>query len=364
MGNTLNQPITTQDIYESNFDGYEFVACGMQGYRKTMEDQHLISKIPGVDEHYILGIFDGHCGDECAKYIKNEIVNTLISNELFKSYSKNYNLFMRTEISNLYQYEVFFDESTKIIKKSVEESWILLDSKYREECKTTNDNSGTTAVVVIITPFHYFCINVGDSRAVLGSGRNFKINPLIFNNLPSENIVPSPPENIVSTQSENDETIITLKKRDLRQELVKPIKFTESKIYQLSIDHKPDNENENNRIYNAESFVSGGRVEGNLSLSRAFGDFDFKRTDLDPEKTAITCFPDIFVKIRESSDDYLILACDGLWDVMTSQEAIEYLRGAEKVCTSLKELTSYIVDESLYRGSKDNISVIVFKCQF
>ena len=62
-------------------------------------------------------------------------------------------------------------------------------------------------------------------------------------------------------------------------------------------------------------------------MSRALGDFAYKRRDdLPPEAQRVTCFPDIRIVDRTPQDDTLILACDGLWDVMSSEEAIEAIR--------------------------------------
>lgn len=58
----------------------------------------------------------------------------------------------------------------------------------------------------------------------------------------------------------------------------------------LSFDHKPTDEGEMNRIIKAGGFVEFGRVNGNLALSRAIGDFEFKQNDkLSPESQIVTC---------------------------------------------------------------------------
>jgi len=52
----------------------------------------------------------------------------------------------------------------------------------------------------------------------------------------------------------------------------------------LSVDHKPDNPEELKRIENSGNFVSEGRINGRLALSRAFGDFEYKNnTELTPK---------------------------------------------------------------------------------
>lgn len=65
------------------------------------------------------------------------------------------------------------------------------------------------------------------------------------------------------------------------------------------------------------------RVDGELAVSRAFGDFDYKkRRDLEPKNQKVSCYPDIRILERNDEDEILILACDGLWDVMSSSQAI------------------------------------------
>ncbi len=62
------------------------------------------------------------------------------------------------------------------------------------------------------------------------------------------------------------------------------------KVKPLSYDHKPTDETEMERIISAGGYVEFGRVNGNLALSRAIGDFEFKQSeDLPAEKQVVTC---------------------------------------------------------------------------
>jgi len=79
--------------------------------------------------------------------------------------------------------------------------------------------SGCTATVVLITPDKIYCANAGDSRTVMSEG---------------------------------------------------------GKAVPLSFDHKPDDEPETKRIVSAGGYVENGRVDGNLAVSRALGDFELK----------------------------------------------------------------------------------------
>ena len=81
----------------------------------------------------------------------------------------------------------------------------------------------------------------------------------------------------------------------------------------LSFDHKPQNEGEKARICAAGGFVDFGRVNGNLALSRAIGDFEFKKSaDLPPEQQIVTAFPEVTVHETTDDDEFLVIACDGI----------------------------------------------------
>jgi len=80
----------------------------------------------------------------------------------------------------------------------------------------------------------------------------------------------------------------------------------------LSFDHKPQNEGEKARITAAGGFVDFGRVNGNLALSRAIGDFEFKKSaDLPPEQQIVTAFPEVTVHEIGQDDEFIVVACDG-----------------------------------------------------
>lgn len=123
----------------------------------------------------------------------------------------------------------------------------------------------------------------------------------------------------------------------------------------LSRDHKPTLKDERKRIKAAGGFVEHKRVNGNLALSRALGDFIFKRNDHIPPQEQIVTGNEILYKIKMNTKIYLILtfnvkniacvafpevqqfpvteewefvvlACDGIWDVMTSEEVVRFVR--------------------------------------
>jgi protein phosphatase 2C family protein 2/3 len=180
---------------------------------------------------------------------------------------------------------------------------ILNDPKYEDEV------SGCTACVGLITDDKIYIANAGDSRSVLGvKGR------------------------------------------------AKP----------LSFDHKPQNEGEKARITAAGGFVDFGRVNGNLALSRAIGDFEFKKSaELAPEQQIVTAYPDVVVHEIGDDDEFLVVACDGIWDCQSSQAVIEFVRRGVAAKQDLDKICENMMDNCLASNSEtggvgcDNMTMII-----
>jgi len=95
----------------------------------------------------------------------------------------------------------------------------------------------------------------------------------------------------------------------------------------LSRDHKPMDDDERARIMNAGGFVQEGRVNGSLALSRAIGDLEYKQSkNLSARDQIVTAYPEIKECKLEAGDEFLVIACDGIWDVLTSQQCVDYVR--------------------------------------
>ena len=96
----------------------------------------------------------------------------------------------------------------------------------------------------------------------------------------------------------------------------------------LTSDHKPTDGPELARIVAAGGFVAEGRVNGSLNLSRAFGDAEHKQSPgVGPEGQAVTASPDVSAVDLAPGDRFLLLACDGIWDICTCQEAVDLVAG-------------------------------------
>ncbi|KAI0842488.1 PP2C-domain-containing protein [Hypoxylon sp. FL0890] len=180
---------------------------------------------------------------------------------------------------------------------------ILSDPLYEEEV------SGCTACCGLITSEKIYIANAGDSRSVLGvKGR------------------------------------------------AKP----------LSFDHKPQNEGEKARITAAGGFVDFGRVNGNLALSRAIGDFEFKKSaELSPEQQIVTAYPDVVSHEISDDDEFLVIACDGIWDCQSSQAVVEFVRRGIAAKQDLDKICENMMDNCLASNSEtggvgcDNMTMII-----
>ncbi|QLG70864.1 hypothetical protein HG535_0A08090 [Zygotorulaspora mrakii] len=115
----------------------------------------------------------------------------------------------------------------------------------------------------------------------------------------------------------------------------------------LSYDHKPTLPSEKSRIVAAKGFVEMDRVNGNLALSRAIGDFEFKsNNELPPHEQIVTAVPDIIEhSLNYDKDEFIILACDGIWDCLSSQECVDLVHyGITKGNMSLRDISSRMID--------------------
>jgi len=121
------------------------------------------------------------------------------------------------------------------------------------------------------------------------------------------------------------------------------------KAVRLTYDHKGSDAQEAKRITDAGGFVMNNRVNGVLAVTRSLGDSAMKEFVVGSPYTTETTLG--------AEDDYLILACDGLWDVCEDQEAVDILTKANIKDPQLASRT--LLDFALSRFSSDNLSVMV-----
>uniref|UniRef100_U5EG32 Putative alphabet n=1 Tax=Corethrella appendiculata TaxID=1370023 RepID=U5EG32_9DIPT len=191
------------------------------------------------------------------------------------------------------------------VVKGIHSGFLRLDEKMRNipELASGADKSGTTAVCAFISEKYIYIANCGDSRAVLCRNTN----------------------PIFSTQ-----------------------------------DHKPGLPSEKERIQNAGGSVMIQRVNGSLAVSRALGDYDYKNVkDLGQCEQLVSPEPEIFCQDRDPADEFLILACDGIWDVMTNDDVCKYVHNRLQITDNIESVANQVMDTCLQKGSRDNMSIII-----
>lgn len=117
----------------------------------------------------------------------------------------------------------------------------------------------------------------------------------------------------------------------------------------LTTDHNALNPSEVNRIEQSGGFFFRNRVLGVLAITRSMGDHALKNFVIaEPYVHQIT------VEDRENA--FVIIACDGLWDVCTDHQAVDLVRGFRG---PRADVAKYLVDEAVRRGTCDNVTALV-----
>lgn len=249
-----------------------------------------------VDDWKLIGVFDGHgpYGHDVSGFVHRTLPFLLLADPEFETHTL---------------------ESMKRNFLKVHE---LLESHchiYRDfDCSL----SGCTATILLIKDQHLYVAHVGDSRAIIGTAV-----PLT-----------GPPE-------------------------YKKIVYS----FDLTIDHKPTLATEQDRIEASGGEVKRlrgdipyrvfikGKLYPGLAMSRAIGDSVGNMVGLTAE-------PDVSMRPLTEDDKYIIVATDGVWEFISSSEALEYFMTKEKQNQSLNSIATFIASEAWRRWIKEEEVVV------
>lgn len=304
------------------------------GHRQNMEDscalvQHLnVPKLSrrGLAPQSFFGVFDGHGGPYAsiylAQYLHVNVAEALaeVGPELLSIFNEIGETKAADTSEDAGDVRRAKDRMDEIVEQALARAFLKTDDDFI----TTSEHAqnGSTATTALIIGQRLYCANVGDSRTILC--RNFQ-------------------------------------------------------AVALSRDHKPTVEEEAKRIKDAGGFVISGRVMGELAVSRAFGDAEFKRgiqaiieeeggklpTGQDGEEKnwdqpLVIAEPEVTATTITEDDQFLLLACDGLFDVYSSEDVVRIVKenleahgDPQRTC---QELTRGAIFD---RNSRDNVSVIL-----
>lgn len=367
MGGLLPKPVTRKEIEDGreHLTGrYAFGVSSMQGWRQAMEDAHMA--VPDFDverELGLFGVFDGHGGSAVAKVAAATFPKMLREQKSFiqgRYAEALYETFLavdefldsasgRAEVDRVVAAappdERDVEEEERTLMELIESGELdpedLMEEEEAEEEDMEEDANleqssasdawangegpdgmGCTAVVALLRGGgqpEVFCANAGDSRCVLVRGERAK---------------------------------------------------------NMSRDHKPELKSERTRIHKAGGFISpDGRVDGNLNLSRSFGDFAYKK---DKTRKAIeqkiSAEAEVKRELLGPADKFLAIGCDGIFEKVSSQQLVSFLlphiRRRRRSDAPLSDACSAFLDHNLSKNPQkegglgcDNMTLMVIELQ-
>lgn len=195
------------------------------------------------------------------------------------------------------------EDPERDIKEALEDTFLAVDDRLKADSSNAKfDLMGTTAAVALIFEDKVIAAGVGDTRVILATD--------------GQGCVP------------------------------------------LTIDHKPNVQEERNRIESAGGIVIFGRTNGTLAITRALGDFAMKDAEKGAKERCVIAVPEI-KEHHTSNLDFVLVACDGVWDVLSNQEAVDFVYNQlkEESCAHPEEIVIRLAKRCLV--SRDNVTVVL-----
>ena len=285
------------------------------------------SKIKSWPKISYFAIFDGHGGEECSEFLKNNYLNYLIENKNFP-----------------------FDIKISMIEtcQKIEEDF------FKQKCSNNleeSDKSGSCALIAVIFDNKIYIANIGDSRAIMSMNGGVKIKQLTTDHKPEnikeyERAIKNGSKIYLDDNDEVDRDISKLNfvkdKADLEKKIEIKQKNTEEKIF---------------RVYPSD-----------LAVMRTIGDIKAKKKEFGALPGTVINTPDIFVYDLNGSVDFIVMGCDGIFDDLSNQEIINAAwlvfknRGKEKnydMNELTKEACDIVMKFALEKQTSDNLSCII-----
>jgi len=311
------------------------------GARPTMEDRSIViqSLIYEPPQNYynhesketlnelamttFAAVFDGHGGDECSNFLVDALPKS-IRNQMFAERDALRNAIETSRGVRGGHSEQNEDATSELMRRILKTAYLRTDKEFISP--KSAPQSGSTAATVILMGRRLFAANVGDSRVVLCRAGG--------------------------------------------------------QCVELTSDHKPSRPDEAARVRAAGGFILHKRVMGELAITRAFGDKSFKmgikamleeeaedmnnggvneESGKDLTAPLVSSEPEIASMVLSHNDEFLLLACDGLFDVFRSQDAIALAR-QELIAHrgDPAEVARILSDQAIrVRRSRDNVSILI-----
>ncbi|KAG8077146.1 hypothetical protein GUJ93_ZPchr0006g45356 [Zizania palustris] len=190
------------------------------------------------------------------------------------------------------------------LEKVVRRSFVQTDSQFAETCSHHRaQSSGTTALTAMIFGRSLLVANAGDCRAVLSRGGT---------------------------------------------------------AIEMSMDHRPCSLNEKLRVESLGGFVDDGYLNGLLGVTRALGDWHLEgMKEVGNLGGPLSAEPELKMVTLTKDDEFLIIGSDGIWDVFSNQNAVDFARKRLQEHNDVKSCCKEIVEEAIKRGATDNLTAVL-----
>lgn len=275
-------------------------------YRSKMEDVHtyIANFAERVDWGYF-AIFDGHAGKDTARWCGNNL-HTILEQEINSEFAKAQETGQATDL-----------------RQHLCNSFIKADESIKKE---GSGSSGSTAAVAVLRWETRDGKQIPQSKGNSGESK--------FDFIPSDN---------------HKRMLYTSNVGDLRL-----ILYRGGKPYRLSYDHKASDKNEINRIRDVGGLIMKNRVNGVLAVTRSLGDSYMKELVIGNPFTTAT-------EITKE-DEFIIIACDGVWDVISDSKACSFVSNFfEKEANDPQLAAKKLCQLAIENSTTDNVTVMIVK---
>ncbi|KAL2339595.1 hypothetical protein Fmac_007535 [Flemingia macrophylla] len=293
--------------------GIRWGSIALQGLREEMEDDIVVRPDDALQGFSFAAVFDGHGGFSSVQFLSANY-----RDELYKEC-----------VAALQGGLLLVEKDFKAIKGALQEAFLKADMKLlkRLEMKEEEDESGATATAIFIGDDKLLISHIGDSSVVLCRSGKAEV---------------------------------------------------------LTSPHRPYGNNKTSleeikRIREAGGWISNGRICGDIAVSRAFGDIRFKTkknemlqkgvqegrwsakfiSRVQLNKDLVVAYPDIYQVALGSDAEFVVLASDGLWDYMSSSEAVSLVRDQLRKHGNIQQACEALAQAALDRRTQDNVSIII-----
>eukprot|EP00928_Gymnodinium_smaydae_P010578 TRINITY_DN13985_c0_g1_i1.p2 TRINITY_DN13985_c0_g1~~TRINITY_DN13985_c0_g1_i1.p2 ORF type:complete len:436 (+),score=77.34 TRINITY_DN13985_c0_g1_i1:162-1469(+) len=330
MGCMLTSPVELIRVQRRGSSDYRCAVAEMQGWRTGHEDAHAMRCDAEGGSFWVL---DGHGGAHASAFCAPALLEAFA--------------LARGKDSGL------------VSQEAADSGFSAVDAKLRADCEGNQaKESGSTVVGALLAR---------EPSAAAGAGTSSYAVQLL-NCGDSRGILVRPPGEVRGQAGAELQVALPRHVEALtRSGTARKQGYIHAPTWPViceTVDHKPCHPTEKARIYAAGGTVSDeepSRVDGNLAVSRGLGDFEYKSDRSRSEREQkVPCLPDVYTVRGVPAGSLCILACDGVWDVMSSEYVGNFFRDAlgEDPTADLGVLCAELIRETQRRNSRDNVTVM------